>query len=138
MIILTIKTDQGTPSICLYDDQKLVLEDTWVADRQLALELPKHVKVLCEGSGKHLEDIGAIVCFAGPGSFTGLRIGHTFANALSYARNIPIVSASGDKWAAQGIGAVLSGENQSVVLPEYGSEAHITLPKTHVRPTTHL
>jgi tRNA threonylcarbamoyladenosine biosynthesis protein TsaB len=40
-----------------------------------------------------MHDIEGVVCFKGPGSFTGLRIGLTVGNALAYAQNIPVVAS---------------------------------------------
>jgi len=37
-----------------------------------------------------LQDIGSIHVNEGPGSFTGLRIGVSIANALSFTLNIPV------------------------------------------------
>jgi len=38
-----------------------------------------------------LKDIKAIVVNAGPGSFTGVRVGVTIANTLGWSLNIPVV-----------------------------------------------
>lgn len=43
-----------------------------------------------EKRGKQIKDISEIKIHTGPGSFTGLRVGLTVANALSYALKIPV------------------------------------------------
>lgn len=49
-----------------------------------------------------LEDLSGIVLSAGPGSFTGLRIGYSLAKGLAHSLNIPIVEvATLDVWAYQ-------------------------------------
>ena len=38
-----------------------------------------------------LADIDAIAVYQGPGSYTGLRVGISVANAMAWALNIPVV-----------------------------------------------
>jgi tRNA threonylcarbamoyladenosine biosynthesis protein TsaB len=76
-----------------------------------------------------VQQIQGIVIFEGPGSFTGLRIGLSVANALAYGLNAPIVATQGDEWIEVGIKQLLNGANDGVALPEYGAPVHITNPK---------
>lgn len=129
MIILTIRTDKPEAEIGLYDGQKELGYETWQAHRALAETLHGRIRDLLAGHGKKLQDVQGIVCFKGPGSFTGLRIGLTVANALAYALKVPIVSETGENWREKGIGRLLGGESETLALPEYGGEVHITRPK---------
>ncbi len=129
MLILAIRSETGSPQLSLYDDHNLLTHDTWSAERDFARSLPEHVQKLCLTADKKHTEIQGIVCFAGPGSFTGLRIGHSYANALSYALSIPVVSTATYNWLSLGITRLESGDNQKVVIPEYGAEAHITPPR---------
>ncbi len=45
-----------------------------------------------QSQNKSLTDIQSIQVHTGPGSFTGLRVGISIANTLSFALNIPINS----------------------------------------------
>jgi tRNA threonylcarbamoyladenosine biosynthesis protein TsaB len=42
---------------------------------------------------------------------------------------IPIVGGEGEMWKAQVLTDLQSGKNDQMVLPLYGSEAHITKPR---------
>ena len=129
MLILSIKTDSPESELSLYSDDQQVAHYSWQAHRQLAETLQTKIKDLLGSQNKTLTDIEGIFCFSGPGSFTGLRIGLSAANALAYGLGIPIAGSNGVSWQASGIKKLLAGENEKLVLPYYGSEPHISLPK---------
>lgn len=84
-------------------------------------------------------DIDSIGFFAGPGSFTGLRIGVTVLNTIADSLNIPIVAATNSDKSRYGEGAddwrdiVLqklgNGDNDKIATVFYGAEANITKPR---------
>ena len=84
-------------------------------------------------SKKPFAKITGIIVFQGPGSFTGLRIGITVANAVAYAQNAAIVgaqnSAGRENWRETGLKKLRENLNDKIVLPEYGAAPHITAPK---------
>lgn len=124
-MILCIKTDNPTAEIYLYDKLTKLQEDVWHADRALARDLLAHIEAVV-GEWKKLT---GIVVFAGPGSFTGLRIGITVANTLADGLRIPIVGETGDGWLENGVKHISNGENQRLILPRYGADPNITAPK---------
>ena len=63
------------------------------------------------------------------GKFYGLRIGLTVVNTLADSLNIPIVGAMGDNWRDLALDKLRSGENEKIVMPEYGATANITAPR---------
>jgi len=128
MVILTIRTDKPEAEIGLYDDQKQLAYEVWQAHRQLAETLHAKIEELLKSQGKELKDLQGIVAFKGPGSFTGLRIGLTVANALSYSLGVPVVASAG-AWIEEGIEALLVGKGQKTAVPDYGGDAHITPPR---------
>jgi tRNA threonylcarbamoyladenosine biosynthesis protein TsaB len=128
MIILTIRTDKPEAEIALYDDEKQLIRETWIAHRELAETIHKKLSSLLTPLNKSLQDIDGIICFKGPGSFTGLRIGLTVGNALAYAQNIPIVARHKPNWLEQGIKDLINGHIDMMALPEYGAEANTTKP----------
>ncbi len=129
MIILTIRTDKPEAELGLFDDKKKLTYYEWEAHRQLAETIHQKIKALLKSQQKDWQDIEGIVCLKGPGSFTGLRIGLTVANALAASLNVPIVGTTGKDWCEAGIITLKKGQSENVVMPEYGSPVHITLPK---------
>lgn len=129
MLILTIRTDKPEAEIGLFNDQKQVAYITWLAHRELAETIHLKIKAMLDKNRKLLKDVEAIAVYKGPGSFTGLRIGLSVANALADTLNAPIVGGTGDEWIKRAITALLKGQNQNAVMPKYGAPPHITKPK---------
>jgi len=127
MIILL---DTSTPvcKLSLIDgDQRL--DDEWESGRTLAKGLLGYLQDNFQKLGKSWTDVTGIVAFQGPGSFTGLRIGLTVLNTIADSQQIPIVGTTGDHWQTLGLDRLNAGENDALVMPEYGAEAHITTPR---------
>jgi tRNA threonylcarbamoyladenosine biosynthesis protein TsaB len=129
MIILSIRTDKPESEIGLFEDHRQLTYETWPAHRQLAETMHGKIERLLESQGRTWTDIGGVVCYQGPGSFTGLRIGLSVGNALAYSYGIPIVAAQDPAWLETGIVRLMNNENDNQALPFYGTDAHITLPK---------
>jgi len=127
MIILL---DTSTPvcRLTLVDGEQQ-WHNEWQADRTLAKGLLGYLQAQLALHGKGFGDVSGIGVFQGPGSFTGLRIGITVLNTIADAQNVPIVGVTGDDWQQQALTRLQSGENDTMVLPFYGSEAHITTPR---------
>src|SRR5690349_11932866 len=98
MLILTIRTDKPESEIGLFDEEFQIAYETWEAHRQLSSTIHKKIEALLRQQKKDWSDVDAIVCFKGPGSFTGLRIGLSVANSLAYSLSKPIVSEQGKNW----------------------------------------
>lgn len=129
MLILTIRTDKPEAEIGLFDDDIKLAYSIWQAHRQLAETIHKKIQELLESQGRKLEDVEGLVAWQGPGSFTGLRIGLSVANALAYGLKIPIVATTGRDWLASGRQALAQGRNDQLARPEYGAPPHVTVPK---------
>jgi tRNA threonylcarbamoyl adenosine modification protein YeaZ len=87
-----------------------------------AQRLPGMVASVLAQAGITVQDLTALVLSAGPGSYTGLRIGASFAKGLLFAREIPFYAAS-----------TLAGLAMAVVDPTVGQiHAVIDARRTHV------
>lgn len=128
MTILTVKTDNPKAELGLYVGPRQVGRIEWQAHRQLAETIHKKINELLKDADMQMGGISAVVCFKGPGSFTGLRIGLSVANTLAYSLEIPVTSATGKDWAQSGINDLLAGKDEHVALPEYDRSAATTTP----------
>lgn len=104
-------------------------DDEWESGRTLAKGLLSYLQDSLAKNNKVWADITGIVAFKGPGSFTGLRIGLTVLNTFADSESIPIIGSTGDDWQAAGLARLQAGDNDTLVMPEYGAEAHITTPR---------
>jgi tRNA threonylcarbamoyladenosine biosynthesis protein TsaB len=129
--ILTIRTDKPEAEVGIYSmgGERLGYH-TWLAHRQLSSTLLSVIRDELQKQGAAFEDIGSVLVFRGPGSFTGLRIGITVANTLAHGLTVPIVGIADEhEWLERGLAKLRDGANDQLVLPEYGAEAHITQQK---------
>lgn len=129
MIILAIKTDQPEAELWLYEDNRKLGHIKWQAHLKLAETIHSRINELLSGLQKSLDDIDGIVCFKGPGSFTGLRIGLSVANTLAYSQGIPVVGSKGENWLKAGIKSLRAGQNDKITTPLYGRPAATTPPR---------
>ncbi|HVX47836.1 MAG TPA: tRNA (adenosine(37)-N6)-threonylcarbamoyltransferase complex dimerization subunit type 1 TsaB [Candidatus Saccharimonadales bacterium] len=129
MLILSIRTDRPEAEIGLYDEGPRIAHETWLAHRELAETIHLKIKDLLESRQKILGDVDGIAVFQGPGSFTGLRIGISVANALADSLGIPIYGSKGDEWTSKSLVELQSGSDLKTVIPEYGAQPRITKPK---------
>jgi tRNA threonylcarbamoyladenosine biosynthesis protein TsaB len=129
MRILALRTDKPKAELYLYEDKNKLIEVKWQAHRQLAETLNSNIEEILNKSSISYDQLNGIAIYKGPGSFTGLRIGMSAANALAYGLELPIVTAGGDDWRQTAIKDLLRGKNYKIAIPDYGSPAHTTTPR---------
>lgn len=132
-MILAIDTATKEVKIALVFDQKTE-QISWEQGRDLSVKLFENLDCLYKKVDHKINETKGIIVNAGPGSFTGLRIGISTANALAYSLNIPIVGivhpTNMNDFIESGRNA-LKGKTTfgKSILPEYGAEPNITQPK---------
>lgn len=128
-MIVGIRTDSAITALCLLKNDGSVDTLQWEADRTLAATIHQKLLELLQRNQANWRSITGVVCYQGPGSFTGLRIGLTVGNALAYGLETPIVGTTTDDWFALGCKRIQAGKDDRLTMPEYGAEAHITKPR---------
>lgn len=129
-MILALRTDRPEASLSLLEGDKAIYEYTWQAHRELSDTIFEKIDSILATQNKKITDLKGIVIYQGPGSFTGLRIGITVANTLSYSLSIPIAAAVGESWLAEALKKLSTKTyDDTIITPEYGSAPHITQPR---------
>ncbi len=90
-MILAINTGSENNSIALYEKNKIEKEVSWQSYRTQSKELLPKINQLLQDNKFTPKSLDAIAVFAGPGSFTGLRVGVSVANALAWSLDIPVI-----------------------------------------------
>lgn len=129
MIILAIRTDNPRSEISLYKNDQKLEHQSWLAGRELSETIHKEILQLLQNQKLKMQDIEGVVCFEGPGSFTGLRIGISVGNAISSSLKTPIVASGGENWLKHGIATLGNNPEKKFITPHYGAPVHITAPR---------
>lgn len=119
-----IRTDKPEAEIYLNDKHI-----TWEAHRELSDTILLKIQDILKQQNLSYSDLRGIGVYAGPGSFTGLRIGVTIANTMAYALDIPVVGTKGETWIDEALMRLTKEENDIIVKPFYGRDARITQPR---------
>jgi tRNA threonylcarbamoyladenosine biosynthesis protein TsaB len=96
MRILLIHTAGGEGSVALADTEaeRAIVAAEVLPGRSSSERLVPAVRLLLEGLGWRLGELAAVVVVAGPGSFTGVRVGVSAAKGLSEACGVPLIAVS--------------------------------------------
>lgn len=94
MKILAIDTSATAASACIAEENKIIGEfyiNTAITHSQTLMPM---IEQLFKNTELSIKDIDAVAVNAGPGSFTGVRIGVAAAKGLAFADKLPCVSVS--------------------------------------------
>jgi tRNA threonylcarbamoyladenosine biosynthesis protein TsaB len=89
---LAIETSGRVGSVALVQDGMVVAEDEFPHGLKHAAEMIPRIDRLCREQGWRPMDLREVYVSAGPGSFTGLRIGVTLAKTLALATGARLVA----------------------------------------------
>lgn len=108
-ILLAIETATSVCSVALLEDGYIVEEKSRLSDRRHNEMLPGMVAELLDGNGISLKEISAIAVSIGPGSFTGLRVGLSYAKGLAMAVGAGIITVGTLEALAYRISKIIPG-----------------------------
>lgn len=94
MLILAVDTTTPSGSVALLEDDTLVAEVNLESATTHSARLLRSVDFLLGAHGRDVKDIDAFAVAAGPGSFTGIRIGVAAVKALAFASGKPVAPVS--------------------------------------------
>lgn len=92
--LLYIDTAVETASVCLSRDNVLMAEKVNPSQKDSAAWLHAAINDLLKENNITVQQLKAIAVSAGPGSYTGLRVGMSAAKGLCYALRIPLLTVN--------------------------------------------
>lgn len=108
MLILAFETSAKAASVAVLDENRLLAEayqNTGMTHSQTLLVMAEDLLKQC---GKTVSDVSAVAVAAGPGSFTGVRIGVAAAKGFAWGAELPCYGVSTLEAMAESLG-VFSG-----------------------------
>jgi len=92
MLILAFDTSTSRGSLALATEERVLAEYTLESPASYLNRLLVGIQQLLADTGRSLAEVGLIVVSAGPGNFTGLRLGMATAKGLALAQDCPVVA----------------------------------------------
>ena len=114
-------SDRDRVEVAVKKGDKVFCVKKFLAKYRQAEKLLVEIEKMLEVAEIKLKNIKEIKVENRGGSFTSLRIGVITANALGFGLGIPVTTVQG--------GDIKTGEDFSVIKPEYSQEPTITLKK---------
>ncbi len=110
MKILALETSATAASVAVCDDEALIAQSFQRTGLTHSATLMPMVESMLNNTNITMQDIDLIAVAAGPGSFTGLRIGVSAAKGLAWAEDKPCASVStleAMAWQLSGMDAIV-------------------------------
>ena len=92
MLILGLETSGAMGSAALFEDGAVLAEIGVTSKKNISVTLMPSVEFLFEQARKIVNEVDYIAVSAGPGSFTGLRIGAAAAIGMAFAANKKLIA----------------------------------------------
>ena len=106
--ILAIETSGPIGSVALAQGDKIIAAQSFTATLRHSVQLIPTIDTLCKTANWTAQDIQYLFVSAGPGSFTALRVGITFARTLAQAADCLLVAVPTVDVIAQNIRPMLA------------------------------
>ncbi len=115
MIVLAIESATDAAGAALADDDGVLATATVESGRRHTETIAPAVSWVCRHAGVGLGEVGAIALDAGPGLFTGLRVGAATAQGLALGLGIKVAMVSSTEVLAAGLAMAGGGGGARVV-----------------------
>jgi tRNA threonylcarbamoyladenosine biosynthesis protein TsaB len=102
-LILNIETSSSVCSVCLGRDGELILEKDDFSGINHASMLTVFIQQLFQETKLEMNALDAVAVSAGPGSYTGLRIGVVTAKGLCFSLDKPLIAIDSLQALASGL-----------------------------------
>ena len=108
-MLAAIETTGDSCAVALFEENQLIVEFSADLPRAHDRLLGTFFRDMLQTAGKKPDDIEAIALSVGPGSYTGIRIGASFAIGFAVALGVPVVPVStldAIAWGGRSIGKI--------------------------------
>jgi tRNA threonylcarbamoyladenosine biosynthesis protein TsaB len=120
MLILAVDTSTRMGSAAILGDSEILAEVSGYEETPYSTRLFRDIAALQDKANFRLGQIDVFAAGAGPGSFTGLRVGLTAVKAWAEVHGKPVVPVSGlEAIAAEGIAVGASGASAAPVIAPF-------------------
>lgn len=116
-LILGIETSGEVCSVALFSESICLASDQRTESFQHAAVLTVLIEEMLVNNNVEVGQLDAVALSAGPGSYTGLRIGTSVAKGLCYALDIPLIAVSSLELMASGFLANQTFPQNSLICP---------------------
>lgn len=90
--LLSIETSTAVCSVAVHGDDSLLAFAEVHVEQSHATKLAVLIKEVMKSADIEMASLNAVAVSAGPGSYTGLRIGTSTAKGLCYSLSVPLIS----------------------------------------------
>ena len=94
MLILALDSTAQVGSVALCEDETIIAEYTVNTGHTHSETLLPMVESILKIAGYTVDDVDLFVCTAGPGSFTGVRIGAATVKGIAFGKDKPCIGVS--------------------------------------------
>lgn len=115
--LLLIESSTLPFSVAISDGEKILAQYIHREKGSLASHITLAIQVVLDQSGVTLNEIQAIGVSAGPGSYTGLRIGLSTAKGICYALSLPLIMIESTYALADQVSRKLKIHADELILP---------------------
>ena len=135
MLTLAINTATTNTSVALLKNSKILVEKSWPARKNEAEKLLPAISIAFKKAKLSFSDLGGILSVAGPGAFTGLRVGVAIANGIAFSCNIPVFQCSTFDFLRH---AVVNSKRERTVIMTKGGGPYFALMKSGQKKPLHV